>query len=329
MPTLPYVVTMTDTTHTIHGTVDKAARMIGERSDRAAYGSVEWLLFAAVGTIWGSSYVLIKIGLEAFHPGVITFARVALGAGALQALARDRLVVDPRDRAKVVWLSILWAGVPFTLFPLAEQHITSAATGLLTGATPLFTGLFGALWFNRAPQLPQKLGIGVGFVGIVLITVSSSTEGATAPVGVAMVLVATVCYGIATNLAGPLQHRYGSVPLMARMLTLGTVWTAPFGLAGLADSRIAAGPVVATAVLGVVGTGVAFALMAGLVGRVGGPRASFITFLIPLVALVLGALFLDETVGVSALAGTGLVLVATFLASRSETPPATRKEPTP
>ena len=287
-------------------------------SDRAAFGGVEWLLFGAVGTIWGSSYLLIKVGLDAFHPGLITFARVALGAAALFAVTRRRIVIDSGDRVKVMWLSILWVGIPFTLFPLAEQHITSAATGLLTGATPLFTTVFGALWFNRSPQLPQKLGIALGFIGIVLITASSSSEGSSAWVGVAMVLAATLCYGIATNLAGPLQHRYGSVPLMARMLTLGTLWTAPLGLIGLTRSELATGPLAATVILGVVGTGLAFALMASLVGRVGGPRASFITFLIPLVALALGAAFLGETVGWAALTGTGFVLLATALASRSE-----------
>jgi drug/metabolite transporter (DMT)-like permease len=319
---------MTQTNHTTQSLSDTEASIVtATGSDRAAFGGAEWLLFAAVGTIWGSSYLLIKVGLDAFHPGLITFARVALGAAALHAVKRQHLTIDTGDRAKLMWLSVLWVGIPFTLFPLAEQHITSAATGLLTGATPLFTTLFGALWFNRSPQLPQKLGIGVGFTGIVLITASSSSEGSTATVGVAMVLLATVCYGIATNLASPLQHRYGSVPLMARMLTLGTIWTAPFGLIGLTRSEVATGPLVATMILGVVGTGVAFALMAGLVGRVGGPRASFITFLIPLVALALGAMLLDETVGALALAGTGLVLAATALASRSETRPDPERTP--
>jgi drug/metabolite transporter (DMT)-like permease len=110
----------------------------------------------------------------------------------------------------------------------------------------------------------------------------------------------------------------GSVPLMARMLAIGSILTAPFGLIGLTESRIAVGPLLATVALGVAGTGAAFALMASLVGRVGGPRASFITYLIPLVALALGAVFLSETVAIPALIGAALVLAASAFASRPE-----------
>ena len=91
-----------------------------------------------------------------------------------------------------------------------------------------------------------------------LVSLSSASEGGTAFVGVLMVLAATFCYGIATNLAGSLQQRYGSVTVMARMLQLGALWTAPFGIYGLGHSSYAPGPVAATVVLGVLGTGIAF-----------------------------------------------------------------------
>jgi len=278
----------------------------------------EWWLFAAVGTIWGSSFLLIKVALDSLHPGLITWARIVMGAVALVAIRRKPLRVEPGDGWRIAVLSLVWVGVPFTLFPLAEEHISSAVTGLLTGATPFFTGLFGALWFGRAPRRLQRLGIVIGFLGVILISAGSSAEGGSAPLGVAMVLVATVFYGLATNLAAPLQHRYGSVALMGRMLLLGAIWTFPFGVVGVFQSHLATGPVLATIALGVVGTGIAFALMASLVGRVGGPRASFITYLIPLVALGLGAVFLSESVTVSALIGAALVLAASILASKAE-----------
>jgi drug/metabolite transporter (DMT)-like permease len=288
------------------------------RSDRAAFTVTDWWLFCAVGAIWGSSFLLIKIALGSLHPGLITWARVALGAAALLALRRGHVTIDRADRGKVMLLSIVWVGIPFTLFPLAEQHINSAVTGLLTGATPFFAGLFGALWFARAPRGAQTAGMIAGFLGVTLISGGSSAQGGTAPLGVAMVLLATVCYGLATNVAGPLQRRYGSVQLMGHVLGLGALWTAPFGLFGLIRSHAAGGPIVATIALGVVGTGLAFALMASLVGRVGGTRASFITYLIPLVAVALGAIILEESVSPPALAGAALVLAASILASRAE-----------
>ena len=104
-------------------------------------------------------------------------------------------------------------------------------------------------------------------------------------------LLATLCYGLATNLAAPLQARYGARRVMARMLALATIWTLPFGLVSLPDSHVELAPLLAVLVLGVVGTGVAYLLMGTLVGRVGPTRASFITYLIPVVSLVLGVVF--------------------------------------
>jgi drug/metabolite transporter (DMT)-like permease len=276
------------------------------------------MLFALVGLIWGSSFLLIALGLEAFHPGLITWARVGLGALALGVLPSARRRIDRSDWGRLLTLSIVWVGVPFTLFPLAQEHINSAVTGLLNGATPFFAGIIGGLFFGRVPRGPQRIGIAVGFVGIALIALSSSRQGETAAVGVLMVLAATLCYGVATNLAGPIQQKYGSVPVMAQMLALGTLWTAPFGLVGLARSDFTWRAALAVAVLGVIGTGFAFVFMASLVGRVGGPRATFITYLIPVVSLLLGVLILHETVAGAALIGVGFVLLAAVLASRRE-----------
>lgn len=288
------------------------------RSDRDQFEQLDWLLFTAVGLIWGASFLFIAIGLDHFHPGFITWMRVGLGAAALAALPGARKPLRREDRGRVLAISIIWVGVPFTLFPLAEEHINSAVTGLLNGATPFFAGLFGAIFFDRAPRGPQRWGMAVGFVGIALVSLGTAADGGTAIVGVLMVLFATLCYGLASNLAGPVQQRYGSVTVMSKMLALATLWTAPFGLWGLAHSDFGWGATAATAVLGVVGTGFAFALMGTLVGRVGGPRASFITYLIPVVSLVLGAVFRDDEVSAVALLGVVLVVGGAILASRAE-----------
>ncbi len=291
---------------------------IVSRSDRESFEAQDWGLFAAVGLIWGSSFLFIAIGLESLHPGLITWARVGLGALALAMLPASRRRIDREHLPRLVVLSVVWVAIPFTLFPMAELHINSAVTGLLNGATPVFAAVIGGLFFARPPRGPQRLGLAVGFVGVAMVSLGSATEGGTAFIGVLMVLVATFCYGIATNMAGPLQQRYGSVSVMAQMLVLGSIWTAPFGLFGLARSDFSVGPAVATFVLGVFGTGFAFALMATLVGRVGGPRATFITYVFPVVSLALGAAFLGDRVTAFALFGAGLVIVGAVLAGRRE-----------
>ena len=283
-----------------------------------AFGLREWALFVAVGVIWGSSFLLMAVGLEVLHPGVITWLRVGLGAGTLALIPRARRPVDRSDLPRLLVLSVLWVAVPFTLFPIAEQWITSAVTGMLNGGMPIFTAVIASLLLKRAPRPAQLAGLVVGFAGVVAISLPSLGRGSSQALGVLLVVAATVCYAFAVNIAAPLQQRYGSLPIMARMLAVATVLTTPFGLVGLSSSRFAWGPALAQVVLGVVNTGLAFVLMGNLVGRVGSTRASFITYLIPVVALVLGVVFLSEQVAPLAVAGVGLVIVGALLASRRE-----------
>ncbi len=282
------------------------------------FTSNDWGLFLSVAVVWGASFLFIDIGLDALPPGVITLMRVGLGALALAVLPlpRRHSKIRPEDRVRVVTLSIVWVAVPFTLFPIAEQHITSAVAGLLNGGTPIFAAIFAMVLLRQPTRGAQLLGIAVGFVGVVLVSLPSIGEGSSETFGVALVVLATVCYGVAVTLAGPLQQRYGSVNLMAKVLTLATIWTAPYGLWQLGDARWEVGPVVAVTVLGVVGTGIAFALMGTLVGRVGSTRASFITYLIPVVALVLGVAFRDDDVFALELVGVAFVIGGAILASR-------------
>ena len=284
----------------------------------AAFTTRDWTIFTSIGLIWGASFLFIAIGLESLEPGVITSMRVALGALTLGLLPGSRLRLRPEDRVAMVALSIVWVGIPFTLFPLAEQHINSAVTGLLNGAVPMFTAMFGLLFFGRRTTGPQLLGLGVGLIGVVLISLPSLSQGSSQALGVGLVLLATLCYGLATNMAAPLQARYGSRGVMARMLALATIWTLPFGLVSLPDSHVELAPLLAVLVLGVVGTGVAYLLMGTLVGRVGPTRASFITYLIPVVSLVLGVVFRDDHVAALAVVGVALVVTGAVLAGKRE-----------
>ena len=182
----------------------------------------------------------------------------------------------------------------------------------------MFTAMFGLLFFGRRTNGPQLVGLGVGLAGVVLISLPSLREGSSQALGVGLVLLATLCYGLATNLSAPLQARYGSRKVMARMLALATIWTLPFGLVSLPSSSVELAPLLAVFVLGVVGTGVAYLLMGTLVGRVGPTRASFITYLIPVVSLVLGVVFRDDHVAVIAVGGVALVILGALLASQRE-----------
>jgi drug/metabolite transporter (DMT)-like permease len=306
---------------------------VSAAANDGAFTPQDWMLFVSVAAIWGSSFIFIDIGLDAFPPGLITLIRIASGAASLWLLPRSittrvgNAVTDvqiaPEDRRNLLLLSVIWVAIPFTLFPLAEQHINSSVTGLLNGATPIFAAAVAAVLLRERARGPLLIGLVVGFAGIALISAPSISDGSNQASGVFMVLAATVCYGFAINLAAPLQARYGSLPLMARMLALATFWTLPFGLWDVRAAKWDVGPLIAVLVLGVFGTGIAFAIMGTLVGRVGSTRASFITYLIPVVALALGIAFRGDTVAPIAVVGIGLVISGAILASR-RTRPVTR-----
>jgi drug/metabolite transporter (DMT)-like permease len=289
-----------------------------------AFGFTDWGLFVTIALVWGSSFLFIAIALDSIEPGLITWGRVALGAAVLNVVPKARARMEAEDRFRMVLLSLLWVAVPFTLFPLAEQHISSAVTGMLNGAMPIFAAIVAGVLLRTPPGPTQAAGLVVGLLGTLAVSLDQLGEGDNAWIGVLMALGATVCYGFAINIAAPLQRKYGSLAVMARMLALATIWTAPFGAWSLPGSSFELGPALSVAFIGAVGTGLAFVVMATLVGSVGSTRASMATYLIPVVAMVLGVLVRDERVGVIALVGVVLVVAGAYFASRPErqVPPA-------
>jgi drug/metabolite transporter (DMT)-like permease len=290
-------------------------------TNREAFSARDWARFVSIGIIWGASFLFIEVGLEAFHPGLVTWMRVGFGALFMAALPRARSArIERVDRPRIVLLSVVWVAIPLTLFPIAQQWIDSAVAGMLNGAVPIFTAIIASILLQHLPGRLQMLGLAVGFAGIVAIALPSAESGQTAALGVALVLVATICYGFATNIVTPLQQAYGSIPVMARMLWLGMILLAPYGIYGLLRSGFAWPSLLAMAALGLLGTGLAYILMGGLAGSVGPTRASFITYLVPVVALILGIFLRDEIVAPVAIFGSLLVIAGAILASRRETP---------
>lgn len=291
-----------------------------EGVNREAFSPLDWGLFVSISLLWGSSFLLIAIGLEAFEPGLITLLRVSFGAAALWLVPKARATkIERGDWPRIIALSILWVAIPFTLIPIAQQYINSAIAGMLNGAMPIFATVFAVILLRRLPRTLTVVGLGIGFLGVVAISAPSIGQGSSEALGVALVVVATACYGISVNIAAPIQQRYGSIPVMARMLALALVWTAPLGLIALPDSSFAWGSFLAIAAVGVLGTGLAFVVMGNLVGRVGSTRASFITYVIPVVALVLGVVFRGDEVALIAVIGVVMVVGGAIMASRRDT----------
>ena len=288
-------------------------------TNREAFKALDWGLFLALSAIWGASFLFIAIGLDAFHPGLVTWLRVGFGAMTVALVPRTRAVrLAPADFKKASFLGFLWIALPLTRFPIAQQWIDSAVAGMLNGATPIFTAIVAAVLLRKAPRYAQVIGLALGFVGMVAIALPSAGTGATAAIGVILVLLATVCYAFSLNIITPLQQAYGALPVIARSLWIGTLLVTPYGIYGLVNSEFGWPSLLASLAVGVLGTGLAFVMMGTLTGRVGATRSSFITYLIPVVALVLGVVFRNEMVAPIAVAGVFLVIAGAMLASRRE-----------
>jgi len=284
-----------------------------------AFGRVEWSLLVGVALIWGSSFFFIAIGLEAFSPGLVTLARVGLGTLALALVKRARQPIARADMGRVVVLGLIWIGIPLTLFPIAQQWIDSSVAGMLNAAMPVAASIWATVLLRKAPGRRQQVGIAIGFVGVVAVSLPEVLDSSANALGVGLAVLAIVMYGLAANMAVPLQQQYGSLPVLLRAQTAALVLVAPIGLAQLGSSSWQWSSAIAMIPLGIFGTGLAFVLMATLVGRAGAPRGAIAIYFVPIVAVILGVVFLDESIEPIAYAGAVLVLLGSWIASRAET----------
>lgn len=290
---------------------------VGSRTE--AYGPAEWGLTLAIGLIWGSAFLWIALGVDHLSPGVVAFGRVILGAAALAAFPAARRAIARPDWARVAVVAVLGNASPALLYAIAETELDSAVAGMITSGVPILSLTVAALMMRRLPARAQAIGIGLGFLGIMLMAWPSLRGADATPTGVGLVFLATLGYAISGNLLVPLQQRYGGPAVTMWALVGSSVVLAPIGLATVGESEFTAGSVIAVVILGVVGTGIARSLAATLAGRAGAPRMSTTTYLIPVVAIILGVTFRDESVAPMALIGVAIVLFGAYVASRAVT----------
>lgn len=282
-----------------------------------AYGPAEWSLTLTIGLIWGSAFLWIALGVEHLAPGVVAFARVALGALALAAFPMARKGIERSDWGRFVLVAFAGNTAPALLFAIAETDLDSAVAGMVTAGTPIVALVIASVMLKSLPGRAQVIGIGLGFVGIVMMTVPSLSGARAAPFGILLVILAIFGYGLNSNLIVPLQQKYGGPTVVLWSLVISSVLLAPVAAFGLGSSEFTMSAVVAVLILGVVGTGLARVLATTLAGRVGGPRMTTTTYLIPVVAIILGVVFRDEVVQPIAIFGVAVVFLGAYAATRA------------
>lgn len=286
--------------------------------DTRSLQASDWILLAVPGVIWGSSFYFIAIAMDSFSPGLITPLRVLIGFFTLGMFPKARAPIPTRAWGGVVTLGVVWLAVPLSAFPFAEQHVSSSVIGMLNGASPLFTALIATAIVRKAPPRGQVLGLAIGLLGVFLIALPSINEGSSSRFGVVLVLSALTLYGVALNVAGPLQREYGALPVLWRAQFVAVVLLSPMGVYSLRNSEFAWRPFAAVIVLGVFGTAIAQLAMATLAGRVGSTRASAGLYLMPAVALLLGVTLRHESVAVLAIVGSVISVLGAYVLGRSK-----------
>ncbi len=302
----------------------------------ASITRVPWeVKFVALAVIWGSSYLLMKVGLEAMDGVQVAALRLVCAAAVLVpllALSGKRL---PRGWA--AWKHICVSGtllcsLPWTLFAVGEERVTSSITGIANATTPIVAVLCGMVFLRgEKVGLPRLLGVGVGFVGVALISQPWSLDRGPDPVGLSMVLIASASYGLGWTYvrrfmtgidAGGLSLPTAQIVLAtAQMPVVLLVWWLVSGEGGatplsLHTTESMVVPLAAVIALGVVGTGIGQAMQYDVVRAAGATVASSVAFVIPVVAVTLGVVVLGESVGALALIGGVAILVAALLVTR-------------
>ena len=284
-----------------------------------------WLL----ASIWGASYMLIKIGLRDLSAPMVACVRIALAAAVLVPLAASQQALGAvRGRGGTVALvAAVQVAAPFLLISLGEQEISSALAGILVATAPIFTAVLAILVdHEERSEGVRLLGIVLGIAGVAaLFGLDLSGSGSLVLGGLAIVL-AGLGYAVGGFLV---KHRLGDAPpigVAAWVMVASTIWLLPAALATAPDSAPALGPVAAVTALGVVGTGLAFAIFYTLMARVGPARSFIVAYLAPGFAVAYGAILLDERITVATVAGLALILAGSWLAVEGGSIPGRRGE---
>ena len=262
-----------------------------------------WVVpYLALGAVWGCSFIFIKLGLDFLTPFGVAFGRCALGAMTLLAWAKYKKISLPKSGklwAHLWVVSLMLNVIPGVLFALAETEVTSILAGIINAVTPLMT-LIAIMVVTRdeKPKFYQVLGIGIGFIGV--LTVLGAWQGlGDNPLWAILVLLAAVtCYGFSFPYSRRfvIPHKLPSESIAAAQVTTGALTLLPFFLFdGIARDDYRPGPVLAMLALGVFGSGFAYIWNFKIMAIAGSAIASSVTYITPIVAVIVGVVFLQES----------------------------------
>ena len=275
---------------------------------------------ALLALIWGSAFLWIKLADRGVSPVEVTLARLALGAAVLFAIMlvrRDGVPRSLRLWAVIATAALFANAVPYLLFAVAEQTVASSTAGIINATTPLWTVILAlAVRHQKSVTRWQAAGLAVGFAGAVLIFSPWHAASELLGRGSLECLAAAVSYAVSYVYMDRYLARRGisAIVLSACQLAAAAVMLAiALAITGVQTPQLTAEDIAAVAVLGIAGTGFAYVLNYQIITSEGATVASTVTYLLPVVAIVLGVLVLNETITASMIAGLRLVLAGIAL----------------
>ena len=284
--------------------------------------SQSWLgLYIALGIVWGCSFIFIKLGLEFLTPFGVAFGRCALGALALLIYLKLKGLTLVRDRKMIghLWVvSLLLNVIPGIFFAWAETEVTSILAGIINAVTPLMTLIaIMVVSRNEKPTRPQVVGLILGFLGVLTVLGAWQGLGDNPLWAILILLAAVTCYGFSFPYSRRfiLPEQLKPEVMAATQVTLGAITLLPFFLInGVAKSEFLLGPVLAMVALGVFGSGFAYIWNFTIMRDAGSAIASSVTYVTPLVAVIVGFIFLNENLHWYEPAGAVIVLLGAAIA---------------
>ncbi len=283
-----------------------------------------WLLFILSSVIWGVPYLFIKIAVDAgIAPAFVAWSRIVLAAALLLPLAiRRKALRGLRDRAGAIFgYTASEVAVPFILISIGEQYITSSLTAILVATMPLMVALL-SLRLIPGEHLSGKrlIGLLIGFAGVVALLGFDVAGRATELLGAALVLVATLGYAIAPIIVSRRLSDLDPLGPVTASLLIATVALLPPAIATFPSQLPSVAALIAIAVLGIICTAAGLIVFFRLIAEAGPSRASVITYVNPLVAVVVGVVALGERLSLVSVVGLGLILVGSWVSTGGSHP---------
>jgi drug/metabolite transporter (DMT)-like permease len=290
-----------------------------------------WSAFAAVSVLWGIPYLFIKVAVDDGVPPVfLAWARVALGAAVLLAIAhRAGVLGQTRGRLGVIAAYVLVEiCIPFPLIAAGERHVSSSLTAILIATVPLIVAVM-AMRYDKAERVTGRrlLGLLLGFAGVVALVGIDVAGDGDELLGVGLILLAAVGYSAGPIILNRHLTDVDARAMMAVALAIGAVALAPFAALDVPDQRPSGEALGSIVALGLFCTAAALTLFTVLIADVGPSRASVITYVAPVVALVLGIAILDERPGAGTVVGLVLIVAGSWLATRGRAAAGVEPEP--